>query len=332
MPDPQPETSFLNGSDVLRRVGTKLLVAAVCLVAVIALVAVSIWFQAVGDGAEGEITDTPVIREQTIRAGRLGDVDLLLVGDSSCLMGIDPQLLANIIDRSVESLCTNGFAGPIGYANLLERYFARGNRATTIVLILHPSSLETGAVRAWESLAPKENPPIGRLPRLVAEVRASLRKSLGPLADPPLSGWAGVYYGRESTMRNYILDHNGSLVDPHPVLRGTERVTYHIRPAFSDALEVFGTRLKGRNYRQLMLALMPATEGSGSDDELHHATTRAVLGRIGLEGVILNSRASSPRELFSTSTHLNEGGREDYTKHFATLVMQDLPPARPRQP
>ena len=59
--------------------------------------------------------------------------DLALFGDSSCLMGINADLLANALGTPVSNYCTVAHPGPAGTARMLERL----PPTKTVVLAMH---------------------------------------------------------------------------------------------------------------------------------------------------------------------------------------------------
>jgi hypothetical protein len=80
---------------------------------------------------ENVIVEAQIARAQAGRA-----VDLLIVGDSSALMGIDaPVLGAKLGGARVESLALFGSVGPAGYAALLD--VRRFKRRTATLMPTH---------------------------------------------------------------------------------------------------------------------------------------------------------------------------------------------------
>jgi hypothetical protein len=62
-----------------------------------------------------------LISEQVRRAHELrGSIDVVILGDSSALMGIDPVELSRLFGGRVESLALFGSTGPGAYGELLD--------------------------------------------------------------------------------------------------------------------------------------------------------------------------------------------------------------------
>src|SRR5215210_1655169 len=156
-----------------------------------------------------QLNDTASISvyEQILRAGSLGSLDVLLVGDSSCLMGIDPELLSQRLGQRVASLCSIGYLGPAGYARLLKRFLASGARYKRLVVVMHPESLiRDKSWDAWTDFVDSGGPPTPSDWNL--KVRSGLRliesKLLSPFIRLPMEGVFGQYYGSVETLRRSV--------------------------------------------------------------------------------------------------------------------------------
>src|SRR4051812_35657736 len=111
----------------------------------------------------GVSVDTLIIKAQRERARQLRAPEVALVGDSSCLMGIDASLLGSELKRSVESLCSLASLGPRGYAALVEMMMAHGATPDRLIIVFHPVQFRRDP--SWDSwlemLKAGPPPPVG---------------------------------------------------------------------------------------------------------------------------------------------------------------------------
>ncbi len=313
----------------------------------LALAAVAAWqhYQPVPfhNPSEREIIGAQIERADTLP----GDVEVLVVGDSSGLMGVDPSALgAGLGGARVESLATLGYVGPRGYAALIERILRRGGHPARVILTLQETSLSRR--QHWERYARLVDTGIvGPAPpsQLFAGVRARLLSIADLVLFLPMPGQFGDFYGNTAGIGKYMREHHGSAIDPNgplpavaPPDAGPQLA--EINDLFRTALPRLGRAVAAIGTARVRLVLMPQVDWSLTDaarasraaacDEVERALRLDSGRRLALpEGL--------PGPMFASSTHLSPAGRQYYTKVLAEVLAADRmrwpwPRAAPRVP
>lgn len=265
-----------------------------------------------------------IVAEQMERSTKLRDADVLILGDSSTLHGLDvPALDRALGDRRVESLTVIGPARPPGIAKLLERHVARENHPELVVLLMNPLGLfhafgedELGTMRAVLTGWPAAS--------FAEEARKALNWRLfRGLLEEPLAGHHGRYYGNAWMLRRTLRQGHGSLPHPNPgslaqrsrdPSAGDRAVAIH--PDALRDLNAMRAILDGLRGERIYLGLAPEPQLlAGGDDARARAELLAELQRlIGLPGDRrLEMPSTLPDEAFADWTHVNAEGRVLYT-------------------
>jgi hypothetical protein len=284
---------------VLRAAGPALLVGAVVL-GLLHVVARPLPAPAPRD-LEGVIVSTQIARARAMKSARL-----LLVGDSSALMGIDAAALG----PGVESLATIGYVGPAGFAHL-----ARQVEAPSVVVILHGASLSvpeaTFAKRGFERLVLGETRPV-RFRDAIFE------RLFAPALDLPLPGRYGARYGRPDRLAAALETGHGTVVDPnHFTPDRTPPFRFVLAPEVATRLDVLAEALAGRRV-WFALAPLPASRVDAETLATHDAVAAEVARR--LRARLLPLPVSLPDDRFATATHLDARGRAELTALLARLL------------
>ena len=286
-----------------------------------------------------------IVEEQLQRANTIGHADLLVVGDSSGLMGVDAPLLGQLLGgKKVENLCTLGYVGPAGYANLLERYFRRGQTAETVILLMHAVSLNRPD-REWEGwqdmvVADRDFRTGARSPW--QGVRSKLNEvAFGHLFTLPMPAAWGGFYGTSLEVREAMRSHAGSLYEPvwrPPGFRGYPTVLTNpillSKPA-TDRLVIFADKAARLPVGRIFFGFTPtfvSLESASSLADVKRTVAqvddllRAKIRNFGL----LDVKPFETNEYFATGTHLNQTGRDYFTRELATLLLAESPAASAR--
>jgi hypothetical protein len=265
-----------------------------------------------------------VVDGQRARAGTIGDVDVLILGDSSALMGVDAVALGLALGGArVESLATIGYVGPAGFARLLEDFTARGRRARTVVLMMHGVSLalpESLFVhKGFEARVAGSGPaPRSPVRRFLDQLYARL---VAPVLDLPLPGAFGQHYGRPDALADALREGHGSLVDPNRYAAKTERFSFVLSEAVASRLDTFraaAPRL-GVSDLRVVVAPLPASVVDDQTRSTHAAVAVAFARRAG--GELVPLPPSRPDEDFATLTHLSAAGRARFTASLANALL-----------
>jgi len=71
-----------------------------------------------------------------------GDVDMVVLGDSSGLNGFVPDTFSEVTGRSAVNLATHGMAGFAGHRALLREAYRCGSESRNVLLWIHPRTLD----------------------------------------------------------------------------------------------------------------------------------------------------------------------------------------------
>ena len=295
--------------------------------------------------------DYEILLAQLRRSESIDAPHILLMGDSSCLMGIYVPALPTRFGKPTQSLCNLGYTGPRGYAYMLDKVAERGKQPDALVLAFHPITFHR--VPSWEfatnlvlSDGKIDLPPL-RWPKSALEyIQIELFERV---VYTPLPGRYGVYFGGNNQIIGDLVAARGSTVDPGTGLnyRSLDEVARVARTefgrrkaidfkpneAFLKALKPLAKSLDrfDRSRTFLMITPVPDIE---IDVQARAERARAAAlfaSRLGIpEGNVLDTPGAMPLVYFSGSTHLNRWGRRLFTGDLANLLSERVPPAAGR--
>lgn len=294
--------------------------------------------------------DQIIVRQQFNRSGNGEAANILFLGDSSCLMGIDfAELQISLGSTTVKSLCSMGYVGPAGYGKMLLRQVALAGKPDSLVLFIHPVSFKRDPgwdvwLEIIDAMAREEEPKQHPYKKISQTVQNGL---LGTSMFHAMPGRYGMYYG---TVWNFARDveQHGSAIDPgtglgpafpHPPIPAKSVKTGQSKPAaetdyamnqlFIESLRQLRGNLEqaGIDSSRLYLAIAPipspgVTEKFKVDRE--HGIT-VILNELGMQEKQLIQLPESMENLeFSSATHLNRWGKSYYTQIFSTALIRKL--------
>ncbi len=278
--------------------------------------------------------DRTILHHQLRAAPRAGGADVLLVGDSSCLMDVIASDLGRATGRPVRNLGTFSYLGLPEFGDLAARALAArppGAEPPTVVLLLHPRFLRLGTgddafVGMYHALAS------GRSPREPAGWRGTLARHGGAvtfrdrvetrLRPFPLRGAFGRHYGFHRGLGAHLEREDGSLLDPHAdaIDPAGPPDAIPVAPRLEAAARVFRDRVP-RPVR-LLVGITPVP-GAGADADAGPDAGEALgilRAWLDADAVLGNLPAAMPADQFATATHLNDTGRRAYTALLAAAL------------
>ncbi len=295
-----------------------------------------------------------IVDEQLYRARNISQTDVIVVGDSSGLMGVDAPLLGKQLGgMSVENLSTLGWVGPKGYTHLIDMYFRRGLHAKAIVLLMHGMSLNRPEKEwdKWQQMALAEsiheslptNPYTGLRSELSAVV-------FGYLFAPPMPGAWGQVYGTSFELSAAIRRNRGSIYQPlveMPQETGRWEMSardtgpegsppsmsafdFQLSPSAEAGLREFAQFASGLPANHVFFGITPTylsyktprtiVEEREAANEVANIMTK----HLGTRFELLNIVPFRFEEYFASNTHLNRLGREHFTQELAVLLEPTL--------
>jgi hypothetical protein len=300
--------------------------------------------------------ETIIVQEQIERAKTVNEADMIVIGDSSALMGVDATRLGILLGgKKVENFSTLAWVGAKGYAHILEMYFRRGLKAEDVLLLMHGVALdrpEDAGWDSWEQMVTKErvygepmnNPLIG--------FRSELNTVLfGRLFALPMPEAWGRYYGTQFEIGDAIRENNGSIYQPllaspieagawdsaveavtvgpraHPTGIG---LTYRLSPSAALGLREFAEEAAKFPIKHIFFGITPTLLSSKTEQSVvgnrRVEEEVGVIMRRSLDGrfELLNIEPFRADEYFASSTHLNQMGREHFTHTLAGLLARKI--------
>jgi hypothetical protein len=272
--------------------------------------------------------DRTIIIHKTEASGFRSDAQIVLLGDSSCLMNVSARQLGEDIGRPVLNLGTLSYLDLPAHATLLKRFTnANPNQLKAVVLLLHPEGLRRPAPEVYHTkvlesfLAGKD---------YVAKQNVShwlgleiFRDRLFSRALPTaLSGAYGRYYGFTRDLEEYLVRNRGSAVDPDPrVFQGSAE--YRLAPQLEAGSRLF--KMAVPPGTKLFVGITPVPAGFAARG--HAELYQQMLGQWGqwlAADAALELPAVLPDHLFAKTTHLNAMGAETYSRLLASALQAQL--------
>jgi len=269
------------------------------------------------------------------RSHSLPSVDVLLVGDSSCLMDVDVGAIRRLTGgTSVGSLCNVGYVGPAGYAVLLENYFSRGRHAKAVVLMMH--GLQMKRDPDWDAsftnYVIKDGMVGARITpaSFVVQARQKFLSVIEPISYQPLPGTYGLYYGSGYIFKKMF--NENTVVEPYyfppkePALISKSKGPFYrfeVNDLYLNGLVNLSKVLHDYNSNvSLIISPLPTER---FDEETYRSRDRAIAEIIQVLGIpssrVLDTPVSLPIVLFSSLTHMNPWGRAAFSRLLAERLM-----------
>lgn len=269
-------------------------------------------------------TDRTILIHQAEASRTASSADIILIGDSSCLMDVNARQLSELTGKRVLNLGTLSHVELNAHAYLL-RAGLDSNATQTIVVLMHPESLRLAARAAYfsgviysyfkgTSFSPNQSVLLRTLG--IYEVRDRVLPRALPI---PLAGEYGQYYGFNQNLWNHLTQNNGSALDPHtyPATTPAGNPEYRLAAQLESASKDFSSRLPPNT--RLIVGITPSP--SDYVYRNHSENCRAMLATwsqwLNAEVTLTNLPFILPPTHFATTTHLNALGVSEYTRLLA---------------
>jgi hypothetical protein len=280
--------------------------------------------------------DRTILTHQANASGSRNDAELVLIGDSSCLMDVSAVDLCQHLGgaRKAINLGTFMYTGFEGYASLLSRYEQTNpNRARVILLLVHPEMLR-GVKPVANYLLLLSDLYAGADPGAPASIHGQLcgffglqifqNRFLGR-CPVPLPGEYGRFYGFNLDLCRYMDRAWGSAVDPHRYIPGAGQgdADYRLSPSLEPSCLEF--RAAVPDGARLLIGLTPVPGSFAAPN--HDTRAKDILlawGRWLQADCLTNLPSTLPDDLFAGTTHLNQQGCRVYTKELARALQPHL--------
>lgn len=257
---------------------------------------------------------------------------IVLMGDSSCLTGVDAPELSALLPNKPPILNLGLILGLSWetYGEALGSFLnANPGQIQTVVLLITPQKLKDRledphfelmwrnlrSAAQRESTAAFENRPLARV--LSAEfVRERL---LSSVLDAPLKGSSAGFYGFASGLCSFLVAHDGSLIEfgSYNPRAPSEKLKYTLSRDLEEECRRF-RRVIPRGTR-LVAGIMPLPEtlvGRSYRGE-HKALLAQWNQQLEADDLLLDLPATLPNGLFASGAHLNDRGQRRFTRLLA---------------
>ncbi len=272
-------------------------------------------------------TDRTILVHQVDAARREPAADVVLIGDSSCLMDVSAAHLGARLQQSALNLGTLSYLDPAAYGRLLSE-FTRRHAPKEIVLLMHPEALRRSESEAHHRLVldhyldgiDDSRPGSAQDAfNTWAGVTLVQGRLLARWLPTPLRGVYGAYYGFSRDLEVFMTRQRGSAVDP-----GHEKIAGPAEYRLASTLERHSQALRAAvpPTCRLRVGLTPIPAGIAPPDfERQRNTLLEEWSRwLGPVTLLTNLPATLPNDAFARTTHLRPSAVTNYTEVLAAAL------------
>ena len=277
-------------------------------------------------------TERTVLLHQADAAQSAHDAEIILLGDSSCLMNVSTRQLGTELGRRVLNLGTFSFLDVNTHAAML-RHCAQANpsRLRTVVLLMHAESLRrlgaepyyvealTNFWAAQDHFTPET--VTGQINRSLG-VDVFKGRLLSRVLPLPLGGAYGRRYGFTHDLESALTADFGSIIDPDPQpLTGSAE--YRLAPTIEKASRTLRTAVPPGV--ELLVGITPAPERFAG---ARYPAQQTIMLRQWADwlgaAALTNLPPTLPDSSFVRTTHLNATVIPAYTTALANELKPHL--------
>lgn len=278
-------------------------------------------------------TDRTILIHQAERSRAPSDAEVLLLGDSSCLMDVSAIELSARLGRPVLNLATVSYLDPAAYALLLRQFSAANpGRVHAVILLMHPEALRRAGSEPYQLnvlthfLAARDHFRTGTIEGKISRVlgvEIFEGRILSRVRPVPLGGAYGRRYGFSDDLEGFMTANYGSAAEPDSVpLTGSAE--YRLSPSLEIAARKFKAALPPN--ATLLVGLTPVPEKFAVTG--FSRQQRELLQQwgdwLGADARLDDLPASLPDEQFARTTHLKPSAVMSYTATLAEAIRSHL--------
>jgi hypothetical protein len=262
--------------------------------------------------------DRTIVIHKVEASGSRTDAQVLLMGDSSCLMDVSATQLTVELGRPALNLGTLSYLDLNAHAMLLRRFVtANPNQLKAVVLLLHPEALRRPAAEQYHT-AVFENLVADR--DHIAKPNSSYwlgldfvrGRVLSRALPTPLSGAYGRRYGFTTDLEAHLARQRGSAIDPDPKpFQGNPE--YRLAPQLEPQSRAFKSALSPGIKLYVAITPIPAGFAPANYSERHRQMLEQWSQWLEADEALISLPATMPDHLFAKTTHLNEAGATEFT-------------------
>lgn len=274
-------------------------------------------------------TDHTILVHQAEASRKPQEAQILLLGDSSCLMDVNARELGQHLGVPSLNLGLLSYLGLEHYAEMLRGYVAANpNRLRIVVLLMNPEALRrVGSEEYYGRLLSSywKGEDACRTAtfedRLVCWLGVETFRSriLSRALPSPIEGAFGRKYGFSDNLEAFMRRENGSVIDPvNERPRGISE--YRLSPTLKPVSQQFKMSLPPGV--KLLVGITPVPESSAGQNysELHASMLLEWGEWLQADGLLQTLPATLPENSFARPTHLNESTMRIYTRELASAL------------
>ena len=279
-------------------------------------------------------TERAILIHQAEASRAKHDAEILLLGDSSCLMDVSARQLSERLGRPALSLATFSFLDLNAHALMLREYAqANPGRLRAVVLLLHPESLRRlgsepyylGVLtNYWGGLDHGQTETAAGQINCALGVETFKGRILSRVLPFPLHGAYARRYGFTRDLEEHLTREHGSAVDPDTQsFTGTGE--YRLSPTLERASKSFRAAMPAGV--KLLVGLTPALERFAGPryPRLHDEMLRQWSLWLQADAALTNLPPTLSDDSFARATHLKETAIAPYTEQLAIALQPHLP-------
>lgn len=255
--------------------------------------------------------------------------DLILVGDSSCLMDVSADQLSRALPgaHSALNLGTLSYLDLDAFSTLFQHYLAANpRRLRAVVLLMNPEALRRPSpseyhVQALEAYFSGTDFCDPDLPPVLCSLGVDTWRGriLSWAVPQPLPGALGQTYGFTRDLWNFLSMHHGSAIDPGQFNPAAAQgnAEYRLARTLEHASQTFRASMPAGV--KLFVGITPLPQSFAGPDFVHvHRQLLVTWSQwIRADAALTDLPASLPDGLFASITHLNQNGLVQYTQDLA---------------
>jgi hypothetical protein len=285
--------------------------------------------------------NTTVLAHQALASRSPDPAEIVLLGDSTCLVGIDASELSRQLPgrTPVQSLSLFIWMDLVSYGEALTNFAAANpGQVRAVVLLVSPLKLNSESAdksiqEMWHQILYHHKwwgfePESERWKNLLG-ARLLRQRVVSHFLATPLSGSEPGLFGFSSDVDTYLTKHRGSLVDLGAplIVRGLDHPPgLALTPEFKA--ESLAFRAMVPPNVKLFIGLTPFLkrfsypEARQKRDDLLCQWNQCIHA----DGLLTNLPPALPSVFFSASAHLNEAGQKRLTTSLQHELARLLPP------
>ena len=281
--------------------------------------------------------DRTILLHQAEASRSKQSANLILIGDSSCLMDVSAERLTRLVGHRTLNLGTLSYLDLPSFALMLSHFFsANPSQARTVVFLLHPEFLrrhepvEHHVETLRKFYAGRDHcDSTGIHERLSCVLGLEIFKGriLSRVLPVPLPKEFARKYGFTTDLWRYLSRHHGSAIDPgkFAAQTGQGNAEFRVSKRLESDSRQFKALLPAGVRLVVGLTPVPSSFVAPNYAKTYQQMLQEWSRWIQADRVLTNLPATLPDHLFASTTHLTEAGTQRYTDILARSLEPSLP-------